>query len=219
MAPTDDLSPARRRVAEGLKVLGSATAEALAARFDLTGVALRQHLQALEALGLVSSTVEAAEGRGRPPRLWRLTPAAAVLFPDRHGELTVGLLDAVRGVVGEDGLRRVLDARGEDQKAKYRALLPAASAPLRARVEALATQRSHEGYMAEVREDENGDLLLLEHHCPICEAAAACQGLCRVELEVFRHALGAGAEVERIAHVLDGDTRCVYRVRARHEPS
>lgn len=215
MGTADELSPARRRVAESLKVQGPQTARALATRFDLTGVALRQHLQGLEALGLARSTLAAAEGRGRPPRLWSLTGAAGALFPDRHGELTVGLLDAIRGVMGEDGLRQVLDVRGEAQRARYAASLPGGSASLRERVEALAAERSQEGYMAEVRETEDGALLLLEHHCPICEAASACQGLCRVELDVFQAALGEGVLVERVAHLLSGDERCVYRIRAR----
>ena len=54
---------------------------------------------------------------------------------------------------------------------------------------ALAERRSTEGYLAEVVTDDD-DLILIEHHCPICTAATSCQGLCRSELEVFRAALG-----------------------------
>ncbi len=66
--------------------------------------------------------------------------------------------------------------------------------------------------MAEVREDEGG-LLLLEHHCPICAAARLCTGLCREELALFAQVLGTGVAVERVSHILAGAGRCAYRVR------
>ncbi len=54
--------------------------------------------------------------------------------------------------------------------------------------------------------------LLIEDHCPICAAAASCQGLCRSELQIFARCLGAGVRVERVEHVLAGGRRCAYRV-------
>ena len=80
-------------------------------------------------------------------------------------------------------------------------------------MDALARLRTVEGYMADARplEDDDG-YLLVEHHCPICDAAATCQGLCRGELELFRAALGDDVEVERTQHLMAGDQRCSYRV-------
>jgi predicted ArsR family transcriptional regulator len=79
------------------------------------------------------------------------------------------------------------------------------------RVRALGERRTAEGYLAEVISDAD-DLLLIEHHCPICSAATACQGLCRSELEVFQAALGPSVTVTREQHVLSGDARCTYRI-------
>ena len=42
------------------------------------------------------------------------------------------------------------------------------------------------GYMARLEKGDDGSLLLVEDHCPICAAAIACQGLCRSELDIFR---------------------------------
>ena len=47
--------------------------------------------------------------------------------------------------------------------------------------------------------------LFVEDHCPICAAAAACQGLCRSELAIFRAVLGTDVTVERVEAVLGGD--------------
>ncbi|MES2724598.1 MAG: MarR family transcriptional regulator, partial [Pseudomonadota bacterium] len=55
--------------------------------------------------------------------------------------------------------------------------------------------------------------LLVENHCPICAAAAACQGFCRAELMVFRAVLGPGVHIERTDHILAGARRCAYRIK------
>ena len=82
---------------------------------------------------------------------------------------------------------------------------------LETRLDRLTRLRAAEGYMAEWRPTEDG-YLLIENHCPICAAAAACQGFCRSELAMFR-ALLAPASVERTEHVLAGARRCAYLVR------
>ena len=68
--------------------------------------------------------------------------------------------------------------------------------------------------MAEVTKADGG-YLLVENHCPVCSAAAACTGLCTMELEVFRKALGRDLKVERIDHILAGARRCAYLVMRR----
>ena len=80
------------------------------------------------------------------------------------------------------------------------------------RLQALAAIRSEEGYMAEVRKAEGGAYLLIENHCPVCHAAAACTGLCAAELSVFQAVLGLDVEVTRGDHILAGARRCAYRV-------
>lgn len=57
---------------------------------------------------------------------------------------------------------------------------------------------------------EDGALIFVENHCPICAAAAACAGVCRSELETFQKVLGA--QVVRQEHILLGARRCAYRV-------
>jgi predicted ArsR family transcriptional regulator len=209
------LSDAKRGVLERLKRVDAATASELAADLGLSETGVRQHLDALEQHGLVQRRSQPGEGRGRPPLAWSLTSLATELFPDRHGDLTLELLDAVRTAVGDAGLEQVIDARAARQLSAYQAALPTGpDVSLRRRVGALARQRSAEGYMAEARPDGD-DLLLIEHHCPICSAATACAGLCRGELELFREVLGDDVSVERTQHLLAGDPRCVYRVRPR----
>lgn len=212
-AVSDAVGAAQRRVVDHLKRSGPVTTGALAAALDVTPQAVRVPLAELEERGLVVAEPATTGARGRPPLVWTLTPLAIDLFPDRHGDLTVELIDALRRALGDDGLDAVLAARDEAHLGALRDAMTAASTT-RERVEILAAQRSAQGYMAEVRADGD-DLLLVEHHCPICAAATVCQGLCRNELTLFQEAIGDGAEVERTAHLLSGDDRCVYRIRTR----
>lgn len=214
--PPSSVSAARRRVLDQLKHDGPATASSLARNLELTDVAVRQHLTALEEQGFVAAAVSAPAGPGRPAVRWFLTERAGELFPDGHGELITQLISSLRAVTSERTLQRVIDARAETQLQAYRkAIGPARGRcpSVRRRVEALARLRSAEGYMAEVVPDDDGGVLLVEHHCPIGYAARACTGFCRSELEVFRRAVGEDASVERVEHLLSGDARCAYRIR------
>jgi predicted ArsR family transcriptional regulator len=209
------ITPARQRVLEILKLEEPATAAGLAAELGLTEAAVRQHLAALEADGIVAANATTAERPGRPAARWSLTDVGRRVFPDRHGELTVQLVDAIRDALGEDGLTRVIDARTDEQLRIYRRVLDDAGASLQARVTALAAQRSAEGYMAEVAEDSGSGYLLMEHHCPICDAAKSCLGFCNAELRLFTEALGDGVTVERTEHLLAEGRRCTYRIQRR----
>jgi predicted ArsR family transcriptional regulator len=216
--PPDRLPPPRPaadRLLVLLKTRGPRTAADLGAALGLTGEAARQQLVKLAAAGLVEATAE-PRGVGRPAQVWCLTEKGNARFPDAHAELTAQLLRSVRSELGEAALDRLIAARSADCLAAYRAELGGA-ADLGERVARLAEARTREGYMAEW-EPADGGYLLVENHCPICVAAAACQGFCRAERDVFEQALGPGVSVERTEHIVGGDRRCAYRVALKCVP-
>src|SRR5579862_6607896 len=210
--PDEELR-SRRRILETLKIQGPQDASALAEQFDVSAMAIRQHLYALAEQGLVSYQEE-HRPMGRPAKLWCLTTAADKLFEDRHGDLMVNLFGAIRGTFGDEGLEKVLSVRAKQQVAAYRQQMSPKKS-LRKRVEALAKMRSSEGYLAEVKAQKDGTVHLIENHCPICAAATACAGLCGSELQVFRELLGPGVSVERTEHIVAGARRCVYEIKAK----
>jgi predicted ArsR family transcriptional regulator len=205
-----DLTDAKRRIIERLKRSESITASELAVEFGLTDTAIRQHLEALEVSGLVGRKQGVAAGRGRPPVQWSLAPLAMELFPDRHADLTVELIQSIRQSLGEEALAGVIRTRRDRQLAAYRQQIDPDS-DVAVKVRRLADIRTAEGYLAEASTD--GDTLVLtEHHCPIRDAAGACLGLCTAELELFRETLGYDVSVERDQHLLAGAHRCSYRI-------
>ncbi|MEK1887424.1 MAG: metalloregulator ArsR/SmtB family transcription factor [Phyllobacterium sp.] len=201
------------RMLYSLKVAGPQTAAALANRLDVTAVAVRQMLGRLQDDGFVAFE-DSRESVGRPKRFWHLTDTGNAQFPDNHAGLTTDLLTSVSAVFGETGLDRLISHREQATLSQYRTALDPISS-IEEKVELLALIRSAEGYMAESRRESNGDMILVENHCPICVAANACQKLCRSELEVFQAALGPDATIERYEHILKGARRCAYRIRPR----
>jgi predicted ArsR family transcriptional regulator len=200
----------RRAIVKLLKTEGPIDSAQLSRHLNVTAMAVRQHLYALQKEGLV--TAEERPGPvGRPAKFWQLTREADRLFPDAYAELNVALIDALQDTFGAEGLNRVLSARCARQRSDYaKRILP--TDPLEKKLSELAFVRTEEGYMAEVRSEGEGSYLLVENHCPICAAANACQGFCKTELDLFRSILGPDVKVERVEHIVSGDKRCAYRV-------
>jgi predicted ArsR family transcriptional regulator len=207
-------SSSKRAVLDVLKRKGPSEAQDVAATLGVTAMAVRQHLYALEDEGFVAFAAAPKDGgRGRPSKLWRLTAPADSLFADAHADLSVELIGNVRSVFGERGLDKLIATRTEQQVVAYRAALASAKS-LREKVKRLTSLRSQAGYMAEAMPDDDG-FVLVENHCPICRAAAACTGLCRQELEVFQQVLGPGIVIKRTDHILAGARRCAYSIRPK----
>ncbi|WP_215908972.1 helix-turn-helix transcriptional regulator [Phreatobacter stygius] len=199
-----------------LKMHGAQTAPALGTRLAITGEAVRQQLVRLAEDGLVSARSE-ARGVGRPAQFWDLTPAGNAQFPDTHAELTVQLLRTMRKALGEQAIDTIIAARELETREAYRSAMKDVTG-LSQRVAHLARMRTAEGYMAAWEEQPDGTLLLVENHCPICAAAATCQGFCRAEIDLFRTVLGPDVRVERLEHIIAGARRCAYAIAPAAKP-
>ncbi len=202
----------RTRILTALKSSGPQTAAGLAADLGITTVAVRQHLDSLLGDVLVGYQ-DSKGGVGRPKRVWSLTDAGHLEFPDNHSGLVQGLMSGVGELFGEEGVDRLIAHREAQSARAYGAAMKGVS-NLSEKVAVLASIRNQEGYMAEVVEQDKG-FLLIENHCSIGAAANTCPGFCRSELSLFRSVLGNDVTVERTEHRLSGDRRCVYKIAPR----
>ncbi|SNY90556.1 transcriptional regulator [Cohaesibacter sp. ES.047] len=198
------------RILMSLKMHGAMTSTQMGEKLKTTGEAARQHLTKLAEEGLVGEERRAA-GRGRPSVYWYLTQAGHDRFPNAHADLAVDVLASVEQALGQEALDTIIGLREARTRDRYQGELAGRSS-LKERVEKLAELRSAEGYMAATEMGEDGSLMLIENHCPICTAARFCKGFCQSELEVFRSILGPTAHIERIEHILGDAQRCVYRI-------
>ncbi|WFU02757.1 MarR family transcriptional regulator [Rhizobium sp. CB3171] len=194
-----------------LKTDGPQLASTIGYALGISSEAARQQLTKMGEEGLVEPVTESASGRGRPRQFWHLTAAGSRQFPDGHADLTATLLTTMAKQLGQGAVDAVISAREAETLKRYRSEIDI-TADLPSRVATLVAIRTREGYMADHWQEEDGSLVLVENHCPICAAATACVGFCRSELETFRATLEAS--VEREEHILLGARRCAYRIRA-----
>lgn len=192
-----------------LKLHGPGTAASVGKKLGITAEAARQQLIRLQKEGLVVSEAQQG-GVGRPKQIWLLTQTGHASFPDRHAEMTVGLITAIRQEFGEAALDRLIALHESDVRIRYEEQMEGALS-LEERIARLAEIRTREGYMTDWHETPEG-YVLVENHCPICAAASVCQGFCRAELDLFQTLLGPGVSVKRISHIVQGDRRCTYHI-------
>ncbi|MDR6923679.1 metalloregulator ArsR/SmtB family transcription factor [Chryseobacterium sp. 2987] len=201
--------PAADRILMFLKMRGEATALLISEELSITKEGARKHLLNLAQDGLIIPFAK-SEGVGRPSTYYQLTEKGISQFPDTHADVTVQILRSVKNLLGENALELLINDREKNTYQRYEKSLTDAGS-LEQRLDILVRIRSEEGYMAEWKK-EDGEYFLIENHCPICAAAAECQGFCRAELSNFRNLIGKDFQVERVSHILSGGQRCVYKI-------
>ncbi|HEX8173243.1 MAG TPA: winged helix-turn-helix transcriptional regulator [Thermoanaerobaculia bacterium] len=209
------LPDSRRGILIALKQHGAATIAQLAQSLELTGEAVRQQLLQLQREGWVDSAVDksATRGRtGRPAARYRLSDAGDHLFPKHYDALSIAVIDAVSGELGEEAALRVLARVSNERVAMVAPALEGLS--LDEKVQALKDwYLAGDPYMDVDREGD--DLRLVERNCPFYNTAMRRPALCSVSVNALTRLLGHRvAREERFQH---GDGRCVFRVYA-NEP-
>ncbi|PMK05010.1 metalloregulator ArsR/SmtB family transcription factor [Vibrio sp. 10N.261.55.A7] len=197
------------KILQTIKEKGEITAKQLALDLEMTTMGARQHLQILEDDGLLEYH-DLKVKVGRPTRHWSLTEKGHSQFADRHGDLTIQMIDAVERIFGQEGMEKVAAEREKQTLIAYQKLI-ADSQTLEEKLVKLVQQRRSEGYMAELESLQDG-FLLIENHCPICKAAIRSSVLCASELNVFQALLGEDYQVNRTEHIVQGQRRCAYKI-------
>lgn len=193
-----------------LKTKGEQTIKEIANELGVTTEGARFQLLKLSNEGLIKSESR-SKGRGRPQQVWSLTAKGHARFPDTHSGLTVKLIEKIKQNLGEEALNEIIYAAGQDNILKYKDQINADDS-LEDKLTKLAAIRTSEGYMARFEKDEDGSFMLIENHCPICEAAKTCQGFCKSELNTFKTILGENVQIKRVHHILEGARRCAYKI-------
>lgn len=176
----------------------------VAGALELSEVAVRRHLQALERAGLIDAETVRRDGPGRPAARYRLSERGRRLLPDRSGELANELLEFLEADGGRRAVLRFLRWRRARQHERYAARLDADASPTE-RADQLAQLLSEDGFPSRLEVD--GDSLTLrQQHCAIRDVAAENPELCAFEAAMFRDLLGV--EVTRRETIAGGQDAC-----------
>lgn len=203
------LGDQRATIVEHLRRNGDATVSELAARLEVSEVAVRRHLAVLVDEDLVTSEVVAG-ARGRPAARYRLTATAGRLFPHRYDRFATEVLDFLDAHHGRAGLLAFLRWR-VDREAE--GLSEAVTAEdLHARLQQLADALSEAGFDASVAEDGES-FTLVQDHCAIYDVAKDHPEVCSYEAATFSKVLGSDVQLSRRATLAGGASACVCTVR------
>ncbi|MEU6808546.1 metalloregulator ArsR/SmtB family transcription factor [Streptomyces sp. NPDC046831] len=200
----------RNRVARSVLDHGPSTVAELAGRLGLTQAAVRRHLDALTADGVVEAREQRVYGtrtRGRPAKVFALTDCGRDAFDQSYDKLAA---DALRFIQerfgGDEAVVAFARARFAGQAAAYRRAIEAAGPDERAG--ALAKALTADGYAATARSapDPRQGEQLCQHHCPVAHVAEQFPQLCEAETQFFAELLGT--HVQRLATIAHGDGVC-----------
>jgi predicted ArsR family transcriptional regulator len=200
----------RHRVVRSLLDHGPSTTTELAQRLGVTTAAIRRHLDAALADGLIVSAEERAHGprgRGRPARRFSLSDAGHATGPMAYDEVAVDALRYLRDSAGDEAVGDFARRRMAIWEARYAERI--ASLPLDARAEALAAALAEDGYASTVHETTIG-VQVCQHHCPVQHVAEEFPVMCEVETEAIGRLVGR--HVQRLATIARGDGVCTTHI-------
>ncbi|HEU4425542.1 MAG TPA: winged helix-turn-helix transcriptional regulator [Pilimelia sp.] len=191
---------------------GTATAAELGAALGLSPAAIRRHLDAMLAEGMVvvrERPPRGPRGRGRPAKVFALTDAAREGFPHTYDGIATAALRWIAEHGGPKAVAEFATAQVSALEERCRAALREAGDDPLARAEALATALTAEGYAASASTIASGGQLC-QHHCPVAHVAVEFPQLCEAETAVISRLVGT--HVQRLATIAHGDGVCTTHI-------
>ncbi len=202
------MHPTRQRIIELLKEREGATVDELATEVNMTPMAIRYHLNVLQASNLISApAVRYQSGPGRPQQVYRLTAAADELFPEDYYSLTNYLLDELNTQLNKQDLAEIFSniARrlaGEAPPAKE-------GQKFEERLNEVVIFFSKKGFVVDW-EASGGNFKIHTHSCPYRQVVKKHHEVCSLDSQVISAMVGVVPT--RIACFAAGDDHCVYQI-------
>jgi predicted ArsR family transcriptional regulator len=200
----------RDRVIQAILANGPSTASALAGQLGLTPAAIRRHLDALLAAGLLSSrdvARRAERGRGRPAKEFMLTDSGRDGLGHAYDDIAVQALRFLAERAGAGAVEEFAKERVAEVERRYGDAL--ATAGRQDRPQILAEVLTGQGYAATTTAGPSGTQLC-QHHCPVAHVAEQFPELCEAETAAFARLLGT--HVQRLATIAHGDGVCTTHI-------
>ncbi len=198
----------RQQIIEFLKERGQATVEELATTVNLTPMAVRHHLNVLQADNLITtSTIRRQSGPGRPSQVYQLTQAADELFPVDYYGLTGYLLAELDCQLGRDGLVRIFSNIA--QRLASEAPLPKPNQTFADRLDEVMAFLTEKGFVVDWEVKEN-TYMIHAYSCPYRQIARDHGEVCLLDRQIISTMLNTVPT--RIACLADDDSHCTYQI-------
>ncbi len=196
----------RQRIIDILRTHGQATVDELAKEIGLTSMAVRHHLNVLQADDLITILRTKQHHRpGRPIQVYGLTTKARKLYPQQYLQLTDLLIEEIAATIGPKGVENIFAGIAERLAAE--APTPSDEVPANERLNALVDYLRQKGFVAEWQ-IENGHYTLCHFDCPYRQFAQNHPDVCLLDEKLIAAFVGS-APVRQLS-IAHHDEMCKY---------
>jgi predicted ArsR family transcriptional regulator len=198
----------RQQIIEFLKEKNQATVEELAAKVPLTPMAVRHHLNVLQAENLITaSTTRRQNGPGRPSQAYQLTQAADDLFPVDYYGLTDYLLAELDRQLGPEGVAKIFTNIAH--RLASEAPPPKPNQKFEERLDEVAAFLTQKGFVVDWEARDNS-YMIHAYSCPYRQIAKNHGEVCLLDKQIISSMLNTTPT--RLACLTTDDSHCTYRI-------
>lgn len=202
-------SSTRDEILKLLKVHHKMTVSKLAKHLQITEMAVRRHLQTLERDHYIQASV-VRQAMGRPYNVYQLSTEGQDLFPNNYQGFVLDFIKDIEEIAGPSMVEQLLEKRHDRLKGRYEERMDGKS--FDERINELAAIQNENGYMVNLKQEDDGAYRLIEYNCPISSVAQKYDKACQCELELFRKVLKT-QNIERKSCIGLEGTTCDYIIK------
>jgi DeoR family suf operon transcriptional repressor len=206
---TSGTEPTKERIFQALRAHGQMTVSDLAAEVKITPIAVRHHLNILQAEGMVEVREE-RHGVGRPRQIYKLTSSALERDTTRYFQFTALLLDQLKAHLPPETVDKLLLDVASGMAEAWKEELD--GLPLPRRLERFVELLTEEGFVARIESTGAGQYCLTELVCPYSRISVSHPEVCSLDASMISRALGT--PVERTSWIRSGAETCTYSITA-----
>ncbi|MCG3418314.1 helix-turn-helix transcriptional regulator [Oceanobacillus jordanicus] len=202
------LKTTKDRILDLLKREVRMTVGALSERLEITDMAVRKHLLAMEKDGLIV-TEEIRQPMGRPVQSYTLSAKGELLFPKSYEGLSVEFLQDIQALYGSKSVEQLFQNREKRLTKEYTLRMQKKSH--QERMQELQTIQNEKGYMADITKIDDNSYELIEYNCPIMAVAKEYKVACKCETSMFKNVLQT-ENVNRTSCKTEGNDHCRFQI-------
>lgn len=182
----------RQLILKRLAVTRQVTTNKLAAQLSINPITVRNHLQVLEAEGLVM-TSEKRHGVGRPQLVYQLTNVGQQEIASNYHSLTESLFAKLEQQVGKNGVSEILKTIGEEKAQDHKLEF---NASLTEQMDHFCDLMAEQGYQVDWAMNENR-VYIHNASCPYHHLRQTHPEICSMDLSLFSTVLAKELRFEK----------------------
>ncbi len=207
----DLVKPQWRTVLEALKLSGGLPVSELARQLDASYMAVKQHCEELKNLGYLDRSRIPRTAVGRPEIFYSLAAKADALFPQAGAAFTLGLLDELKALFGENTPDKLLFQHFQKLYEKWVPQLAKGQSVVE-KATKLAALREKDGCYCRCNQDPAGSCSLEEFHNPLQRVFERYPRAVAMEQRMIEQLLGTRVQRREIPGGRAGQPRVVFEV-------